>query len=97
MMKYGFVMPPADARAVVDFAVEAEQAGWDGFFLSEGMWSVDAWICLTATAMRAEHIRLGTLLTPLSIMRSWKLAAETATLDHISNPPSNTVDHPLVG
>jgi hypothetical protein len=35
--------------------------------------------------MRTERIRLGTLLTPLSRMRPWKLASETVTLDHLSN------------
>jgi alkanesulfonate monooxygenase SsuD/methylene tetrahydromethanopterin reductase-like flavin-dependent oxidoreductase (luciferase family) len=73
-----------DARAVVEAAVEAEQAGWDGYFLSEGMWSVDAWLCLAAAAVRTDTIRLGTLLTPLSIMRPWKLASEASTLDHLS-------------
>jgi hypothetical protein len=53
-MKYGFVMPPFDTRAVVDPVYEAEQAGWDGFFISEAMWSVDAWLCLAAAAMRTE-------------------------------------------
>jgi alkanesulfonate monooxygenase SsuD/methylene tetrahydromethanopterin reductase-like flavin-dependent oxidoreductase (luciferase family) len=83
-MKYGFVMPPWDAREVVEFACEAEQAGWDGFFVSEVMWSIDTWICLTAAAMQTEHIRLGTLLSPLSCMRPWKLAIEAATLDYLS-------------
>jgi alkanesulfonate monooxygenase SsuD/methylene tetrahydromethanopterin reductase-like flavin-dependent oxidoreductase (luciferase family) len=35
--------------------------------------------------MRTSRIRLGTLLTPLSIMRPWKLAGEVATLDQLSN------------
>ena len=83
-MKFGFVMPPLIASETVNFAVEAEQAGWDGFFLSEGMWSVDAWVCLTGAAMRTERIRLGTLLSPLSAMRPWKLAIEAATLDQLS-------------
>ena len=39
---------------------------------------------LTAAAMQTESIRLGTLLTPLSRMRPWKLASETATLDQLS-------------
>ena len=39
---------------------------------------------LTAAAMVTERIRLGTLLTPLSRMRPWKLASETATLDQLS-------------
>src|ERR687896_1024250 len=34
--------------------------------------------------MRTERIRLGTMLTPLSRMRPWKLASETATLDRLS-------------
>ena len=84
-MKYGFVLPRGDARTAADFAHEAENAGWDGFFVWEPVWGVDAWVCLTAAAMRTEHIRLGTMLTPLSRMRPWKLASETATLDNLSN------------
>lgn len=45
---------------------------------------VDAWVALTAAAMRTERLHLGTMLTPLSRMRPWKLASETATLDHLS-------------
>ena len=55
-MKYGFVMPPVDPCATVDFAYEAEQVGWDGFFVSEGMWATDAWVCLTGAAMRTKQI-----------------------------------------
>jgi len=35
--------------------------------------------------MQTERIRLGTMVTPLSRMRPWKLAGETATLDRLSN------------
>jgi hypothetical protein len=42
-------------------------------------------VALTAAAMRTERIRLGTMLTPISRMRPWKLASETATLDNLSN------------
>src|SRR5215510_12006860 len=83
-MKYGFVLPCGDARTAADFAYDAEQAGWDGFFVWEPVWGIDAWVALTAAAMRTERIRLGTDLTPLSRMRPWKLASETATLDHLS-------------
>ena len=48
------------------------------------MWGVDAWVSLTAAAMRTERIRLGTMLSPVSRMRPWKLASETATLDDLS-------------
>jgi alkanesulfonate monooxygenase SsuD/methylene tetrahydromethanopterin reductase-like flavin-dependent oxidoreductase (luciferase family) len=84
-MKYGFVLPRGDARTAADFAFAAEQAGWDGFFVWEPVWGVDAWVSLTAAAMRTERIYLGTMLTPLSRMRPWKLASETATLDNLSN------------
>ncbi len=83
-MKYGFVLPSGDAQTAADLAYEAEQAGWDGFFVWEPVWGIDAWVSLTAAAMRTEHIRLGTLLSPISRMRPWKLASETTTLDNLS-------------
>jgi hypothetical protein len=85
MMKFGFVLPYGDARTAADMARDAEQAGWDGFFVWEPVWGIDAWVCLTAAAMTTSRIRLGTMLSPLSRMRPWKLASETATLDNLSN------------
>jgi alkanesulfonate monooxygenase SsuD/methylene tetrahydromethanopterin reductase-like flavin-dependent oxidoreductase (luciferase family) len=84
-MNYGFVLPRGDARVASDFAYEAEQAGWDGFFVWEPVWGNDAWISLAAAAMRTQRICLGTMLTPPSRMRPWKLASETVSLDHLSN------------
>jgi len=83
-MKYGFVLPRGDARTAAEYAKAAEEAGWDGFFVWEPVWGVDAWICLTAAAMVTSRIRLGTMITPVSRMRPWKLASETATLDNLS-------------
>ncbi len=83
-MKYGFVLPSGDARTAADLAHDAEAAGWDGFFVWEPVWGIDAWVMLTAAAMTTERIRLGTMITPLSRMRPWKLASETATLDNLS-------------
>ena len=84
-MKYGFVLPHGDDRITARLAFEAEQAGWDGFFVWEPVWGIDAWISLTAAAMKTTRIKLGTLLSPISRMRPWKLASETATLDNLSN------------
>jgi alkanesulfonate monooxygenase SsuD/methylene tetrahydromethanopterin reductase-like flavin-dependent oxidoreductase (luciferase family) len=83
-MNYGFVFPRGDARTIADLAAEAEAAGWDAIFVWEPVWGIDAWVGLTAAAMQTESVRLGTLLTPLSRMRPWKLASETATLDNLS-------------
>jgi alkanesulfonate monooxygenase SsuD/methylene tetrahydromethanopterin reductase-like flavin-dependent oxidoreductase (luciferase family) len=84
-IKYGFVLPFGDARLVAELAQEAEAAGWDGIFRPEPVWHIDAWICLTAAAMTTERILLGTLISPLPRMRPWRVAAQTATLDNLSN------------
>jgi hypothetical protein len=84
-MNFGFVLPKGDARTAADFAHEAEESGWDGFFVWEPVWGIDAWVSLAAASMVTKHIRLGTMLSPLSRMRPWKIASETATLDNLSN------------
>ena len=84
-MQYGFVIPSGGAREVAELARLAEAAGWDGIFVAETVWGVDAWVSLAAAAMVTERIRLGTLLSPVSRMRPWKLASETETLDRLSN------------
>lgn len=83
-MRYGFVLPWGDARTAAELAALAERSGWDGFFAWEPVWGVDAWIALTAAAMRTERIRLGTLLTPLPRRRPWDLAGQVAALDNLS-------------
>jgi alkanesulfonate monooxygenase SsuD/methylene tetrahydromethanopterin reductase-like flavin-dependent oxidoreductase (luciferase family) len=83
-MRYGFVMPGGDAVDAASLAVQAEQAGWDGFFCYEPTWGVDAWVCLTAAAMRTSRIRLGTMLTPLPKRKPWEVASQAATLDRLS-------------
>jgi hypothetical protein len=84
-MNYGFVFPGGDARTAAEYAQAAEEAGWDGFFVWEPVWGVDAWVSLAAAAMTTQRIRLGTMITPVSRMRPWKLASETATLDRLTN------------
>ncbi|MBI5034492.1 MAG: LLM class flavin-dependent oxidoreductase [Chloroflexi bacterium] len=84
-MKYGFVFPYGDARTTANMARAAEQAGWDAFFVWEPVWGIDAWIQLAAAAMVTTKIKLGTMISPVSRMRPWKLASETATLDNLSH------------
>src|SRR6266540_2365990 len=83
-MRFGFVLPRGDARDAAELAAVAEDAGWDGFFVWESVWGVDAWMALAAAAVRTERIRLGTMLTPLPRKRPWELAGQTATLDNLS-------------
>ena len=94
-MKYGFVIDGGDARTNSALAQDAEAANWDAVFVADAIdigfpnapplpW-FDPWIVLAAMAMRTEHLRIGTMITPVSRRRPWKLARETVTLDHLSN------------
>ncbi len=81
----------ADARLLADLAAEAEQAGWDGFFLWDAVFArparlpmVDPWVALTAIAMQTSRIRIGAMVTPLARRRPWQVARETASLDQLS-------------
>jgi alkanesulfonate monooxygenase SsuD/methylene tetrahydromethanopterin reductase-like flavin-dependent oxidoreductase (luciferase family) len=84
-VKFGFVVPWGDADDIGDLAEAAEQAGWDGLFVWEPVWGVDAWISLGLAAVRTSKIRLGTMLTPPSRRRPWELASQVATVDRLSN------------
>lgn len=81
----------SNPRLLAELAHEAEAAGWDGFFIWDHIgasWPFpigDPWIALAAMVMSTEHIKLGTLVTPLPRRRPWKLARETVTLDHLSH------------
>ena len=94
-MKYGFVLNEGNILLLPVLAAEAEAAGWDGLFIADGMalggekfpdfpW-FDPWVVLGAMAMSTKRIRLGTMITPVSRRRPWKLARETVTVDHLSN------------
>jgi alkanesulfonate monooxygenase SsuD/methylene tetrahydromethanopterin reductase-like flavin-dependent oxidoreductase (luciferase family) len=84
-MKYGFVLPGASAPELLEQAILAEQADWDGVFAWETAYAVEPWTLLSAIAQRTERIRLGTMLTPLPWRRPWKLASQVMTLDQLSN------------
>ena len=45
----------------------------------------DLWLTLTAMALRSRRVYLGTTVTPLSPLLTWKLACEVITLDHLSH------------
>jgi alkanesulfonate monooxygenase SsuD/methylene tetrahydromethanopterin reductase-like flavin-dependent oxidoreductase (luciferase family) len=96
-MQYGIYTPnygaEISARALADLAREAEEAGWDGFFIWDQILVgkslrvplLDPWVTLAAIATNTKRIRIGTTVTPIARRRPWKLARETVTLDHLSN------------
>lgn len=76
-----------DVLEVVDAAVEAENAGWDGVFLSDApSWGYsDPWVPLAAIAAKTKRIRIGTWITPIPIDLPWRIAHTLASLDQLSN------------
>jgi alkanesulfonate monooxygenase SsuD/methylene tetrahydromethanopterin reductase-like flavin-dependent oxidoreductase (luciferase family) len=84
-VNHGFVIPGGSAPQQLELAVLAEEAGWDGVFVAELGFGVDAWALLSAIAVRTSRVRLGTMLTPLPWRRPWKLAGQLVTLDQLSN------------
>lgn len=83
-MRYGFVLPGGSVDEQIELAVLADERGWDGVFVAETAYGVDAWTLLGAMAVRTSHVRLGTMLTPLAWRRPWKVASQAVTLDQLS-------------
>ena len=83
-MNFGIVLPGGTASQQFEQAIVAEQSGWDGVFVWEAAYGVDAWVLLGAIAARTTRLRLGTMLTPLPWRRPWKVASQAVTLDQIS-------------
>jgi alkanesulfonate monooxygenase SsuD/methylene tetrahydromethanopterin reductase-like flavin-dependent oxidoreductase (luciferase family) len=83
-MRYGVVLPGGTAPQQLELAIIAEKAGWDGVFVWEAAYGVDAWTLLGAIAANTSRICLGTMLTPLPWRRPWKVASQVATLDQLS-------------
>jgi alkanesulfonate monooxygenase SsuD/methylene tetrahydromethanopterin reductase-like flavin-dependent oxidoreductase (luciferase family) len=93
-MRYGLSLPNhgdyGDIHRIVELAVLAEEAGWDGFFLWDHIArgdgdQIDPWIAMSAVASQTNRMRLGMLVTPIARRRPWKVAREIVTLDHLSN------------
>jgi alkanesulfonate monooxygenase SsuD/methylene tetrahydromethanopterin reductase-like flavin-dependent oxidoreductase (luciferase family) len=84
IVQMGVILPGGTATEQLELALVAERAGWDGVFVWEAAYGVDAWTLLAAMAARTSRIRLGTLLTPLPWRRPWKVASQVATLDQLS-------------
>ena len=56
---------PSNGLVIQWVSLVMATSGWDGVFVWEGAYGVDAWSLLAAMAVRTKTVRLGTMLTPL--------------------------------
>jgi alkanesulfonate monooxygenase SsuD/methylene tetrahydromethanopterin reductase-like flavin-dependent oxidoreductase (luciferase family) len=89
-MKYGIILTAGTLDEMISLAAEAEASGWDGVFYWDAIAIGDSpiydpWVTMAAFASATRRVRLGAIITPPSRRRPWKLAKETATLDHLSH------------
>lgn len=87
-MQFGLDVPTtgdyANVHSLTQLAVDAETAGWDGFFIWDVLSGVDPWIALTAIALHTSRIKIGLLVAPLPRHRPWLVAKRLAELDQLS-------------
>ena len=94
-MRHAVFLPPfdglADPRLVASLAADAEEAGWDGFFVWDHVLYrspveavADPWVVLAAAAMTTERLLLGPMVTPVARRRPHVLARQTVSLDQLS-------------
>lgn len=81
----------SDPAVLAELAVDAEQAGWDGFFVWDHLLYADPvreiadpWICLAAIAVATSRLQIGPMVTPLSRRRVPVLARQAVTLERLS-------------
>ncbi|KMS67023.1 luciferase family protein [Streptomyces viridochromogenes] len=92
-LRFGIYLPPfgpfGDPNVLVELAVRAEAAGWDGVFLwdhvvTEAMPIADPWTTLAAIAHATENLLLGPTVTPLARRRPWMVARHASTVSRLS-------------
>jgi len=80
-----------DPRLLAALARDAEDHGWDGFFIWDhiiapgAMPVADTTVTLAAIALETHRIQFGPMVIPLPRRSPWKVAREAVTLDHLSN------------
>jgi alkanesulfonate monooxygenase SsuD/methylene tetrahydromethanopterin reductase-like flavin-dependent oxidoreductase (luciferase family) len=93
-LRHGIYLPPfgpfGDPRVLVELAVRAEAAGWDGVFLWDHVIGAaapitDAWTTLAAIAQATETLVLGPTVTPLPRRRPWTVARQASTISRLSD------------
>lgn len=77
----------AEPGLLVDLAIAAEEAGWDGFFVwdhivvDDGMPVADPWVLLGAIGQATSRVHIGPMVAALPRHRPWEVARRAVTLD----------------
>lgn len=91
--RHAVYLPPfgpfGDPAVLVDLAVRAEAAGWDGVFLWDHVVGAvppiaDTWTTLAAVAQATRRVLLGPTVTPLPRRRPWVVARQASTVSRLS-------------
>ncbi len=96
-MKKGVLVSPtiheySDPENLLALAKSTEAAGWDGFFICDHLLLdpdgflalADPSVMLGAIAAVTHTVIIGSMVTPVSRRRPWKLAKEFASVDQLS-------------
>src|SRR3989440_8324039 len=83
----------SDPRVLVELAQEAEQSGWNGFFLTDALMyhadghepATDTFVGLAAIASRTSRIRICSAISVLPRRLTLQVAREAAAIDQLSN------------
>ena len=83
----------SDPNNLLELARITEAAGWDGYFICDHLLLdpegrlplADPSVMLGAIAAVTKKVIIGSMVTPVSRRRPWKLAKEFASLDQLSN------------
>jgi alkanesulfonate monooxygenase SsuD/methylene tetrahydromethanopterin reductase-like flavin-dependent oxidoreductase (luciferase family) len=80
----------AEPEVLVDLAVAAEEAGWEGFFVwdhivvSAGMPVADPWVLLGAIGQATSRVYIGPTVVAMPRHRPWEIARRAVTLDRLT-------------
>lgn len=96
--RHGLILSAtSDPSTTIEYAVEAERAGWDGVFHIDHLIDFtatdpgdhqplnDPWVTWASVASRTNQITLGSYVTPIPRRQPWQLARNLATLDQLSD------------
>ena len=93
-MRFGLSFPNfgayAEPATMVELAMAAESAGWDGFFMwdhiviSDRMPVADPWVLLGAIGQATDSIKIGPMVAALPRHRPWVVARQAVTIDRLT-------------